>query len=85
MKNGEEFTKLNKSEFEKDLGVNIDTILDFKTHLKTTIKKARSAAGIINRHIMNKTQKIMVQLFKSMVRPIIEYANVVWAPYLKKD
>ena len=27
----------------------------------------------------------MVQLFKSMVRPIIEYANVVWAPYLKKD
>ena len=85
MKNGDELTKLNKSEFEKDLGVNIDTNLDFKIHIKTTVKKARSAAGIINRHIINKTPKIMVQLFKSMVRPIIEYANVVWAPYLKKD
>ena len=85
MKNGDELTKLNKSEFEKDLGVNIDTNLDFKIHIKTTVKKARSAAGIINRHIINKTPKFMVQLFKSMVRPIIEYANVVWAPYLKKD
>ena len=27
----------------------------------------------------------MVPLFKSMVRPIIEYANSVWAPYLKQD
>ena len=85
MKNGEDHTKLNKSEFEKDLGVNIDTNLDFKVHIKTTVKKARSAAGIINRHIIHKTPKIMVQLFKSMVRPILEYANAVWAPYLKKD
>ena len=85
MKNGEDHTILNKSEFEKDLGVNIDTILDFKVHIKTTVKKARSAAGIINRHIIHKTPKIMVQLFKSMVRPILEYANAVWAPYLKKD
>ena len=27
----------------------------------------------------------MVPLFKSMVRPILEYANPVWAPYLKQD
>ena len=27
----------------------------------------------------------MVPLFKSMVRPIVEYANSVWAPYLKQD
>jgi len=27
----------------------------------------------------------MVPLFKAMVRPILEYANCVWAPYLKKD
>ena len=27
----------------------------------------------------------MVPLFKSMVRPVVEYANVVWAPHLKKD
>ena len=27
----------------------------------------------------------MVPLFKSMIRPIVEYGNVVWAPHLKKD
>ena len=27
----------------------------------------------------------MVPFFKSMVRPIIVYGNIVWAPYLKQD
>ena len=27
----------------------------------------------------------MISLYKSMVRPIIEYANSVWAPYKRKD
>ena len=85
MKNGDDHILLNKSECEKDLGVYIDTNLDFKTHIKTQVKKARCSAGVINRHIINKTPKVMVPLFKSMVRPIIEYANTVWAPYLKKD
>ena len=85
MKNGDNYVKLNKSEFEKDLGVYVDKNLDFKVHISTQVKKARSASGIILRHIINKSANIMVPLFKSTVRPIIEYANVVWAPYLKKD
>ena len=85
MKNGDNTVKLNKSEFEKDLGVYVDKHLNFKVHISTQVKKARSAAGIILRHIINKTPNIMVPLFKSIVRPIIEYANVVWAPHLKKD
>lgn len=82
MKNGDNYVKLNKSEFEKDLGVYVDKNLDFKVHISTQVKKARSASGIILRHIINKSANIMVPLFKSTVRPIIEYANVVWAPYL---
>ena len=26
----------------------------------------------------------MIPLFKSLVRPILEYANVVWSPHLRK-
>ena len=85
MKNGDTTTMLNKSECEKDLGVHIDKNLDFKKHISTQVKKARSTSGIIHRHIINKTANIMVPLFKSMVRPIVEYANVVWAPHQKKD
>ena len=76
---------LNKTECEKDLGVHIDKNLDFKKHISTQIKKARSTCGLIYRNIINKNANIMVPLFKSMVRPVVEYANVVWAPHLKKD
>ena len=76
---------LNKTECEKDLGVHIDKNLDFKKHISTQIKKARSTCGLIYRNIINKNANIMVPLFKSMARPVVEYANVVWAPLLKKD
>ena len=28
---------------------------------------------------------MFLHLYKSLVRPIIEYGNVIWCPYLKKD
>ena len=42
-------------------------------------------AGAIHRNLVNKTANIMVPLFKSMIRPIIEYGNPVWSPFLKQD
>ena len=33
------------------------------------------------RVITFKTPEIMVPLFKSLIRPILEYANAVWCPY----
>ena len=56
---------LNKTECEKDLGVYIDKNLDFKKHISTQIKKARSTSGIIYRNIINKKANIMVPFFKS--------------------
>ena len=39
---------------------------------------------MISRFIEYKDSQIMVPLFKSMVRPILEYGNVIWFPVLKK-
>ena len=36
-------------------------------------------AGMIAHYIQNKHKEIMVPLFKSLVRPILEYGNAVWA------
>ena len=33
------------------------------------------------RVITFKSVDIMVPLFKSLIRPVLEYANVVWSPY----
>lgn len=65
----------------KDLGVNIDSDLNFKDHIYEKIKKAYQMLGIINRNFSNLDRFSFLLLYKSMVRSHIEYANVVWSPY----
>ena len=76
--------ELKVSTCEKDLGVFVDPLLNFESHIISTVKKARKIVGLIQRNIINKTPEIMVLLFKSLIRPILEYANVVWSPYKRK-
>ena len=81
--NGETFT-LNKTVLEKDLGVFIDPDLSFNEHITTKVNKANSMCGLLMRTITYKSRDIMIPLYKALIRPIIEYANPVWAPYLRK-
>ena len=69
---------------EKDLGVVIDPLLTFEKHIEEVVKKANKLVGMLSRVITNKDKEIMVPLFKSLVRPVLEYGNVVWSPSLKK-
>ena len=75
---------LNETKSEKDLGVYVDPLLNFEEHMNITVKKARRLSGLIIRNISCKSKDIMVPLFKSLVRPILEYGNVVWSPYTRK-
>ena len=78
-------TPLNVTTKEKDLGVYVDPLLNFKEHITMTIKKARGMSGLILRSLESRSSDILCPLFLSMVRPILEYANPVWCPYLRKD
>ena len=40
---------------------------------------------MILRSITSRSSDILIPLYKALVRPILEYASVVWCPYLKKD
>ena len=75
---------LASTEVEKDLGVHIDNKLSFEYHILDTVKRANKVVGMLSRYIEYKDKEIMVPLFKSLVRSILEYGNVVWCPYLKK-
>ena len=48
------------------------------------LKKANRMCGMLVRFIQCKTKLTMVPLFKSLVRPVLEYGNVVWNTCLKK-
>jgi len=41
--------------------------------------------GMINRTIKYKERKIMVRLYKSLVRPHLEYCVSAWSPHCLKD
>jgi len=85
LKEGDTISELKETTCEKDLGVFVDPLLTFNFHVSSTIKKARRMSGLIIRNIACKSPAIMVPLFKALIRPILEYANVVWCPYNKNN
>ena len=70
---------------EKDLGVTFDDQLSFDQHMSQKISKANQILGVIRRTFQHLDRESFLMLYKSLVRPQIEYANQVWAPKLKRQ
>lgn len=77
--------KLNECEEEKDLGVTFDAQLSFDPHIHRVVNKANQMIGIIRRTFSFLDKNTFLKLYKAFVRPHVEYANVVWSPYLKRQ
>ena len=75
---------LTISNEEKDLGVLIDSKLNFDRHIGVKVNKANSLVGLVRRSFEYIDPHVFKQLFKSIVRPHLEYAAPVWNPHLKK-
>ena len=81
---GDQRIPLEITELEKDLGVNVDPNLNFKKHVNITVKKASYASYKILKNFTFRDANILIPIFKSMVRPVLEYGNVIWSNGLKK-
>jgi hypothetical protein len=66
---------------EKDLGVFIDSSLQFDKHVQEAVKKANKILGVIKRTFKYLDCDTLVLLYKSMVRSHLEYAQTVWSPH----
>ena len=85
MRKDQEELPIEKVESEKDLGVIIDNKLTFTKHINCKIKIANRNLGLIFRTFTCIDKDIFLNLFKSLVRPHLEYASTVWCPVFKKD
>jgi hypothetical protein len=74
-------TLLVRQDQFKDLGVTVNTSLNFKYHVDSVTSKAFSKLGLINKVFKNKSESSTLTLYKSFVRPQLEYSSVVWCPY----
>jgi len=70
---------------EKDLGVSIDNNLAFHMHTAKAANKGNMMLGLINRAFYNIDEQTIPILFKTMVRPHLEYGNIIWGPHFSLD
>ena len=69
---------------EKDLGVIIDSELNFHEHISTKVRIANGIVGPIRRSFTFLDCKSFIKMYSAFVRPHLEYAQAVWAPHLAK-
>ena len=70
---------------EKDLGIIIDNRLNFQEHIYTQISKANKILGLIRRTFQYLDKEMLVNLYKSLIRPHLEYGSNVWSVIWKKE
>jgi hypothetical protein len=76
---------LTKVEEEKDLGVIFNKDFKVASQCIKAANKGNQILGLINRTIVCKQKKVILNLYKSLVRPHIEYCIQAWRPHLVKD
>ena len=66
----------------KDVGIIIDSNLKFHSQTTAAANKANHILGLtcIKRTFNSLSTRSLPILYKSPVRPVMEYANVVWGP-----
>ena len=77
--------QLSSSDTEKDLGVTISKDLKPGKQCTEVLKTANKLVGFIGRTFEFKSEKVILALYNSLVRPHLEYCVQFWSPYYRKD
>ena len=76
---------LEESTCERDLGVYVSSDLSWTKHIEEMVSKANRILGLLVRTFTSRDVDLWRNLYISLVRPHLEFASVVWNPYLRKD
>lgn len=69
----------------KYLGVTITSSLNWTTHIVNACSSARIKLGFLKHRLANAPSSLKLKAYKTMVRPSLEYASVVWDPHTKSN
>ncbi len=68
------------------LGVQLNSDLSWSPHITNLCTKARQLVGLLYRRFYKHANtSTLLQLYKSFIRPHLEYCAIVWDPHLLKD
>ena len=69
---------------EKDLGVHITEDLKPSIQCVRSAAKAKSVMGMVNRNFKRLDKDDFLLIYKTYIRPRMEYCVQAWSPHLKK-
>jgi hypothetical protein len=64
----------------RDLGIETDYCLSYKSHIKNCVSKAFQRTGILFRGFLCRDLLFLRQAFITYIRPVVEYNSVIWSP-----
>ena len=76
---------LNTTVKEKDLGLTISADMKVSEQCAIAAANGNQTRGLIRRNIVYKEKELIIPLYKTIVRPHLEYCIQAWRPYRKKD
>ncbi len=79
--NGQQLSGVNK---EKDLGIMISSDLKPSQHCSRVFKTANNLVGFIGRPFENKSEKVILKLYNSLLRPHHEYCIQFWSQFTEE-
>ena len=65
---------------EKDLGINVENNLAWSAHIQSNIAKAKKCIGWVKRNVISRETDVMLNIYKSLIRPHLEYCVQLWSP-----
>ena len=70
---------------QKDPGIQVHRSLKVAAQLEKVVKKAYGMLAFIARGIEYKSWHMMLQLYRTLIRPHLEYCVQFWSPHYQKD
>ncbi|MFZ2538165.1 MAG: reverse transcriptase family protein [Oscillospiraceae bacterium] len=63
-----------------DLGVHFESNLNFKIHIKEITTRALQRSALVRRCFLSRTTDNLIKAYITYIRPLVEYASVIWSP-----
>ena len=76
---------LEASKWEKDVGVIVNEDLKPSLQCARAAAKANQVLGQISRGVTFRDKDTLVRLYKTYVRPHLEYCQAAWSPWTQGD
>ena len=78
-------TKIEEDDEEKDLGVWVDSSMKPSRQCAAAAKAANFALGQMQRAFHYRTKTTLVPIYKTFIRPKLEFGVAAWNPWLEMD